>query len=79
MNELPCKTCLKFPICVSKNILKCVDLVDWLTKYRTYENRHAERIMNFEKWWDRDVCLIIQDVPMISFKKEKDNYQCLIV
>ncbi len=77
---IPCITCLKYPICASKDELECKDLVGWLTEHDIGIGKRATKIIEFEKWWDREILYMIgyQESAKLYFKKEKDHHQCLI-
>jgi len=79
MNDLPCMTCLKYPICAAKDELKCEDLLMWLTEYDMKSEDFSNRLIGFEKWWGREASIITKDSLKMLFKKKKDHYQCLFV
>lgn len=76
---LPCITCLKYAVCVTKDELKCEDLVMWLTELTTGSEEFSNRLVGFEAWWGREASVITQDSLKMYFKKKKDTYQCLFV
>lgn len=75
---IPCKECLKYSICINKNPIKCIDLVQWLLigddKYEV-----GERISSFESWCNRDLDVIGTKSNKLLFKEIKNNYQCIII
>ncbi len=74
---LICETCLKFPICKWKQGVECKDLVLWLLQNDTTTVEFNERITHIETLWGREISIISLEV--IEFKKEMDQYSCLIV
>lgn len=79
MSKLICMTCLKYPICISKEELTCVDLINWFWECRLDTDKFANRINSFEAWWDREVSVLSQMSFRLAFKKQKDCYSTLIV
>ena len=80
MNNLPCLTCLKYPICANKNELDCVDLIEWLMVFQTSSEDFRNRLGGFEAYWNKEVSIISSNQGSIYlyFKKEKDHHSCLI-
>lgn len=76
---IPCKTCLKYPICKFKDDLECADLVNWLMEFDTKTDAFSNRLNGFGKWWGRDPSVITQDTLRMYFKKRKDHHSCAII
>jgi hypothetical protein len=81
MKKLPCKLCLKFPICVSKPSILCKDLIQWLIPAKeNFEHtpEFVRRLGWFESFYDREVSVITEKTICLYFKKEKDHHSCLV-
>lgn len=78
MTRLPCTECLKFPICVSLNLITCSDLIKWLMKHNTDTEEFGKRLGGFEALYGREASVITEKSVQIYFKKEKDHHSCLI-
>ena len=56
-----------------------MDLVKWLTTANTGEDMGC-RIARFEKkYWNKDIGVFSTQQPEIGFRKQRSNYQCLVV
>lgn len=72
-----CKTCLKYPICKFKQEVICKDLVAWIMQNDTSTVAFQERLTSIEKQWGKEISVMTSS-GMLKFKKEKDQYSCLI-
>jgi len=79
-DKLPCRSCLKYAICLGRHRLYCKDLARWLNEHQTMESR-ATRINYFEeKVWNKDLSTINPNTGEITFKHTiRDHYSCMIV
>ena len=51
--NIPCETCLKYPVCKQKEALRCKELFGWLKwTFNNEERIMKEKLMNsyYEKW-----------------------------
>ena len=75
---IPCKGCLKLPVCRHKEKIRCQDIIEWVLPVM----RHGEpsnRLIEFETFFDREVGVILTTSFVMEMKEEKDNHACLIV
>ena len=73
-----CKKCLKLPVCKYKHEVICKDLVQWLHHNDTTTIAFQERINAIERLWGKELSVILSS-GILKFKKEKDQYSCLVV
>jgi hypothetical protein len=68
MKIMPCKTCLKFPVCKRKDQIYCGDIINWIHTPVTI-NQHP--INDFEKFIGKKIYLILNTSLVLVFKKER--------
>lgn len=76
--ELPCKTCLKYPVCKQKEEITCQDALKWLY-YDGLDVFPGTTITEVEKYFGRELSMIKNNSFVMKFKKEKDHHSCMIV
>jgi hypothetical protein len=75
---IPCKGCLKFPVCRHKAKIRCQDIIDWVLPVMQ-DDGPSNRLIEFETFFDREVGVILTTSFVMEMKEEKDNHACLIV
>ena len=74
-----CKKCLKLPVCKYKHEVICKDLVQWIhLNDTTIIGSSQKRINAIERLWGKELSVILSS-GILKFKKEKDQYSCLVV
>ena len=77
---IPCKECLKHPICIRKIEVYCHDLVTWIMEYHKINHeKFVERMTSYEDLVNKEVSVVVEEELILQFKKKKDHHSCMIV
>jgi len=76
---IPCKECLKHPICIRREEIDCHDLITWIMEYHKKDHeKFVKRLISYEALVNKEVSVVVEESLILQFKKGKDHHSCMI-